>query len=414
MWTKSATGMQRRINREKLGEKQAQYIQSIPACTPLRGEIEDPSDGTWRQQVLANEDSAASAWMVANPGFHANTMPNSSFTNAYATRCGLGVMGSRTHCVCAAETDKFGEHGTVCRLGEVRSAIRIDLHGDLKYGQWRSLRNNLGDIDYSVEDGEQHVSNYYEPKTAANGDLRSDICINNNATNEDTVIDITTTSAIGKGFKTWMAQNGKTYLPGVAGEYGEWKKGAHYDSKFHLDQRTEGSKKARLKTMCWETNGAVGPETKAMLREIATMTAEAHDARGDGPPRKSSVDLNQRQLTQKASVTIQNWRARSVRRQISKSTLDARPTIPRGIGDGPIPALDPPAHRGLPLNRRRFHAMTPLPAQSADTRPRHEPRQRIHNDDDYPQELRRTAMDDGAANALRQLQRTSARNGDND
>lgn len=415
MWTKSAKGMQRKINREKLQAKRSQYLLSIPAATPERGEDDDPDAFPRRVQMLANEDSAANAWMFANPGWPGNHMSNINFSVAYSIRSGLRSVGSRKNCVCSEAIDAWGEHSAACRLNTVRAAERSHLHSDLQYGTWRFLKDNLGSGDYGVENGEPHVTNYFDQKIPEGAECRSDICINNKVTNVDTLIDVTTTAAVAKGFRDSLRTKNDIYKPGKGSEFGEERKLKHYNKHFFMDQRAEDSKEAIMKTMCWETNGSISAETKAVIRDLATMVADAQAARDKGPPTKSSIDLNQRQFTQTTSVTIQNRRARALRAFIKRSTLDEPPTIPRGTRDGPIPRLDPPAYISLPHNRGRFHALPPLPSRCMDLRWRLPPRLNAFDHDSYPPLRQRTMNGDDGANAARQmLLRTTLGNSDND
>jgi hypothetical protein len=244
IWTKSTTSMQRKINQEKLQTKQSQYMRSIPAATQKRGVADNPDVLSRKVQMLTNEDSVSNAWMLANPGFPANHMSNINFSQAFAIRCGLNIMGSRSHCVCGEETDCFGYHGGVCRLGYVKTTPRHYLHSALQHGTWKYLKDNLGQGDYGVENGEPHIINYFNPRRATSADIRSDICINNKVTNVDTIVDVTSVAPSSKSFRDDMKTRNEVYKPGRGSEHGERKKDAHYNKHFFLDQRAEDSNEA--------------------------------------------------------------------------------------------------------------------------------------------------------------------------
>ena len=112
----------------------------------------------------------------------------------------------------------------------------------------------------------------------------------------------------------------------------------------------------------------MGTETRKLINEIAGNIAKSGGIDGeeqeDGAPLKQAIDLSLRQLKQIISVSLQAWRARTVRKSIKYFTLDSRPNFPYTPGSNcSMTRPDPPAFIGLPANLGRTHAVTPLPAR---------------------------------------------------
>ena len=287
-------------------------------------------------------------------------------------------MGTRTHCACGDKIDTLGLHIHECPLAPVRVGIRHDLHSSMKNVARKCLLMGAKGGGYTVEDGEPPVSQYLEPRsqrtirngtTTKSSESFSDIALHKtSADGEVTVIlvDATTVAAGADYVQAIVTKEGKTYAPGDAGDIGEATKKEHYENLFYVDQPVLHP--VQLSTFSIETTGALGTGTKKLLGELAVYIAKNGGIdggeQGDGAPSKQAIGLSLRQLKQIISVSLQAWRARTVRKSIKHFTLDSRPNFPYTPGSNcSMTRPDPPAFSGLPANLGRTHAVNPLSAR---------------------------------------------------
>ena len=315
--------------------------------------------------------------MTANPSFGLNKLTNDDLSLAVATRLCLPVMSTRSYCVCGEKTDSLGLHCHACSVAPVRVGLRHDLHVAIKnVGRSCLLMGQKGG-NYTVEGGEPPVSRYLQPRqqqAKRNGSTKSsesfsDIAIHKTLDDGNVIailIDATSVAVGAKYVQKIVMKDGKTYAPGDAGHIGEMEKKDHYEKLFFVDQYVLHP--VKMATISLETTGAMGAETKELMQELAVFIARSGgidgEGQGDGVPSKQAIDLSLRQLKQIISVSLQAWRARTVRKSIKYFTLDSRPNFPYTPGSNcSMTRPDPPAFIGLPANLGRTHAVTPLSAR---------------------------------------------------
>lgn len=377
MWETSNKKMQAQINRELLNKKKERLLAETMPTGVNREDRFDPEGPAVRIQRLSNLDSHANAWMTGNPSFGLNKMSNDDHSIAIATRLCLPVMGTRSHCACGEKIDSLGLHIHDCPVTTVRVPIRHDLHNSIKSIAKKCLQMGTKGGGYTIEDGEPRVSDFLEPRQQRprrNGSINSsesfsDIAIQKTSADGEitTILIDATTVAVGADYvQKIVTKDGKTYAPGDAGNIGEDEKKEHYEKLFHLDQHVLHP--VQMATFSIETTGAVGTETRKLINELAVSIAKSGgidgDEEDDGVPLKQAIDLSLRQLKQIISVSLQAWRARTVRKSIKYFTLDSRPNFPYTPGSNcSMTRPDPPAFIGLPANLGRTHAVTPLPAR---------------------------------------------------
>ena len=370
IFTQTTTGIQKKISAHLMRAKQQQFERTSPTGETINGIPAPPSEIVERLQRDANTDSSANAWMFANPAHYANSMSNADFCDAINTRLCLRLMGNHEFCRCGDEIDGLGMHMNNCRLQQVSSAHRNDLHSKIKHTTIKTLtvgtaKNSRHTVDGS---GEPAIDRFLEPKDDNDTDNRSDIAIDSSAAGGGVlIIDVTTSSPLIPETLRQVA-NG-TYKPGDGAKHGESRKHKHYNSRFHLD-RVRVPHPVELKTICLETTGPIGPESERVLKRIAAILAEQQEGdnndNGDGQntPTHAEIAMQLRYLKQKYSVSLQSWRARWMRKFRTCHTLPTRPPIPQEPGDGRLPILAPPLYVGLPDNHRRTNAVTPLPPRA--------------------------------------------------
>jgi hypothetical protein len=378
MWAKSSPKMQGKINGELLKKKQENMIHKhIPRADNPEDRY-NPDAMAVRVIRLNNEDSLASAWLTANPAISFNKMGDESFGTSFAIRMCLPVGGSRTHCVCGAEVDKFLMHAHVCPATAVRAAIRSDAHSSAETRTRIILGMGIKGGKQTIAVGKPRVSDFLQARDGQDtGESFSDIAIHSTAPSgrgntENTLIDVTFTSPLAKYVRDIFDAKETAYAPGDAGIVGEERKAEHYGSRFHTDQCVGGS--VQLQTLSFETTGAAGPSTRKYLQQMADNIAmsgayeeggEEQQPGGTAPAQKLASDLSLRLIKQIYSVSLWNWQARSLRKSIKYYTLDSRPSFPYTPGSNcSLTRTDPPAFIGLPANYRRTYAVIPLPARS--------------------------------------------------
>jgi hypothetical protein len=363
MWTKTVKGMQKKINRELIQRKQDRLQQTIPSGVHIHGgSPPHPTELAIRMQRLANEDPTANAWMTVNPAYYATQMANEDFCSAMQMRMCLPVMGSATHCACGADIDSQGMHQHCCRVTKFRSAVRMNLHELIKKVTWNEVVTS-GDKNgkHFVDHGEPLVEDFFRKRTTDAAAHRADVAIDSTAAGGGhLVIDITTTSAMSKGVLDKIGKG--QYRPGLAAREGELKKEEHYTKHYDMTQGGKRDEPTTLKTICFETHGPIGPETEKVLREIATIRAGGDEHGEQGPALQKDVETGLRQLKQKYSVSLQSWRARTMRKYRNTLVLDSRPPIPYEPGhNAPIPILPTLRYIGLPENHGRTLAVPRTP-----------------------------------------------------
>ena len=368
IWDKSKLKMQRLINQEIQQRSRDRMMEDLPAETI--GCDGDKEGITERYIMLNNEDKNASAWLTANAGIHYNKMSNEDYSMSIALRLRLNVMESRTHCVCGEMTDKFGQHAHSCAAAAVRAGQRNALHSLLETKTRMILNMGRDGGNHLVAIGKPRVDRFLTPRTAGGGQASaksfSDIEVTSTTEEGGTAIlyDVTTSDTLADYVQDHIKKSENPYTPGVAGTFGEKRKEQHYNALFFTDQPVAGP--TRMETICIETTGAWGAETTRCLKEMAdNITRGEQDAeQQDGTSPTEATSMKLRQITQIFSVSLQAWRAQTVRRFIKYFTLDSRPMFPYVPGSRcAIPRPDPPAFSSPPFNRTRTHAMTPLPAR---------------------------------------------------
>ena len=151
------------------------------------------------------------------------------------------------------------------------------------------------------------------------------------------------------------------YKPGMAAKEGEKFKTTHYASKFDLSDQGQGEDPVTMSTICLETTGPAGPETEDVFRQLAAIRAGGNTNNAEGPATPGEEAMALRQLKQQISVSLQSWRARTMRKMRDRYALDHAPALPYVPGHNtPIPTLPPLRYIGLPANRDRTLAV-PLP-----------------------------------------------------
>jgi hypothetical protein len=268
-------------------------------------------------------------------------------------------MGSGKFCPCGNILDSQGAHMAVCKATKIRARMRNALHTTIarttkKFIQTSGDRNGK----HVLESGEPHVKRFFPPIDPNDSDYRADIAIDSTAVGEGiTLIDVTTVGTTGV---TVMEKIGgpHKYKVGMAAAEGELYKKTHYENKFDLRDQGQGEDPVFIKTLCFETTGPAGPETEEVLRQLAAIRAggDRDNAQGPGTPADEAMAL--RQLKQQISVSLQSWKAQSMREMRTRYALDYRPALPYVPGHNtPIPALPPLRYIGLPENNGRTLAV---------------------------------------------------------
>jgi hypothetical protein len=363
IFTQSRPGMQKKINREIMQRRQEKMESRIPTCVTVGYQKPSASDIATRAQRLANCHSTSNAWMTVNPAFYANKMNDIDYSDACQLRFAeLPLMGSGKYCPCGEELDSQGAHLANCKATKIRAADRNALHSVIAKTTRRFIETS-GDRNgkHFVEPGEPKIQEFFPPKDPNDANYRGDIAINSTAMGEGiTIIDVTTVGTTGN---TVMEKIGgpTKYKPGMAAKEGEKFKTTHYASKFDLSDQGQGEDPVTMSTICLETTGPAGPETEDVFRQLAAIRAGGNTNNAEGPATPGEEAMALRQLKQQISVSLQSWRARTMRKMRDRYALDHAPALPYVPGHNtPIPTLPPLRYIGLPANRDRTLAV-PLP-----------------------------------------------------
>jgi len=266
VYTKPMLKMQRKLadhHQQKLMDRISERMPSQAPSAGFNIRQLNEDERSRKHQTLANRDSTASAFMVANPGTH--MMNDKTFCYTSAIRMGVDINGSRKFCVCGKKLDPFGNHSHVCKVKKVSTYEKHMNHNELNSYCQRIMRRV--DSSFSVPKGEPIMNDYLERKQDGEGNEsavnhRGDFIMIPNDGSTPTIYDVTATSPIADRNNKPSMEN--ALKPGAAAELAAQRKEEHYKKQYVLN-----SQRFMVKVAAMETTGGMSKDLRELIKMVA-------------------------------------------------------------------------------------------------------------------------------------------------
>ncbi len=282
-----------------------------------------------RIQALANSDSAASAWINANPAHYLLRMSDPTFINAWKMRNLKELVSPDLWCRCGKQKiDLFAQHLYVCSAKKIYNTVRGNLHRDLKWSITRITEDLLLDRSYATANMEPKMRYFFKvlnesatpshtPSTdesfghTMSNERRADICARCMDHNKNLIVDVTTASPLAK-----KVISNSNYKPGLAADEAVKTKVRSYKKYFNIND----TKHSSLWFFAIDTNGCLSREARGYCKLLANL---------------SNNPGALQYIYQRVSVAFQNSLAEQVFKAIHHYTSENQDPIPPPIDPEP-------------------------------------------------------------------------------
>ena len=324
IWDNQSTSIQRLINHGRSREEGEYLLSQLPQGGARSGaEIDDSlsvEDKSIRCQGIANRDSCAAAWLLANPSLMFNRMNNAAFCRAFHIRNLFPVMGSRKWCICGEKIDSLGAHMYICKLQAKRNEIRNPDHSRLTAVLRRICQTHSSHLSLTVGLGEPHCKDYFYPSMleGAHEEKQSTVASVESIYVERRadigMLDVTMERQSILIDCTMVATNAAYIIdyanPGQAGEQATRRKVEYYNKHFDIADTSRAS----LVIFAVETTGGLSDEARKFCKFLGSLSG-------------NELSYQTQWIYQQIAVRVQTSRAQNIDLWRLKYSLDDRPNI---------------------------------------------------------------------------------------